>query len=359
MGQCSSQPEVEVGVVSVNHDVHKNSRPEQQLGSSVTVRTAVEDASFSIVTLDRSEEPSLEQQVPEEVQEEEPKKEEEEKEEGTVSEDESEESGEGYEEESESESSEDSEESDDASQDDGPRILPQSLQPTPAPATPQSHTSAEEWYRSYVKYYGNQSLSSCPTDDWSSELEVSMTSIGDLDQEETPKLHLSISSDLDKEVPEQPAAKCCERNDDSLSQIFPPQRPPTAKRRCSHATDPLSSWSDLNTSLHPECFVPRRGSVTSWGGLNLSTSTGASLNPYGFATNRRGSMSSQSHQTRERSLSPRPCGGYGRDRSKSPGPGGRARRRYSITPSIDTVSESEDFDDSDVSFVLYNTESKQ
>ena len=169
-----------------------------------------------------------------------------------------------------------------------------------------------------------------------------MTSVGDLDNGETPNLQLSISSELDREET-QPTKLRRPMSDDSLSQIRPPPSHPASRRRCSHAADPVSSWSDLTTSLHPDCFGAgnRRGSITSWGGLNLSASTGASLNPYGYATNRRGSMASHSHHTRERSI--------------SPGPGGRPRRRYSMTPSFEALSESEDCEESDASFILYNT----
>ena len=188
----------------------------------------------------------------------------------------------------------------------------------------------------------NRSQTSYTLSDWSSEFEESMTSVGDLENGETPNLHLSISSELDREDIQSSKLRRA-TSDDSLSQIRPPSNHPTSKRRCSHTADPVSSWSDLTTSLHPDCFGAgnRRGSITSWGALNLSASTGASLNPYGYAANRRGSMASHSHHTRERSM--------------SPGPGGRIRRRYSMTPSFEALSESEDCEDSDANFILYNT----
>lgn len=69
MGQCTSLPEVAGNHTPVK--VHKATRPEKSMQeSALTVATAMEDASQTLVTLDRSERPTFEQQTSDERDEE-------------------------------------------------------------------------------------------------------------------------------------------------------------------------------------------------------------------------------------------------------------------------------------------------
>ena len=103
MGQCASQPQIEDGnnAPLEDHSLRKTSRPGQELKqSSCTVATTMEDASFSIVNTDRTDEHILfekqieeKEQIPEEAT--------------SESDEESQQSGAGYEDESEDSDGED------------------------------------------------------------------------------------------------------------------------------------------------------------------------------------------------------------------------------------------------------------
>lgn len=238
-----------------------------------------------------------------------------------------------------------------------------------------------QWLKEFSRSYGGEDSNSSASQmsAWSSELllEDSMSSLGDRSEMYTSSFGGSSKqppSLLDSHATHEPSGE------ESFSSVIPPVEEslssvlPTTKsvhsnhhnystkmRRCSHASDPMTSWSDLNTSLSPACSSVRRGesyesfsdmsastgttassrqnsvfkrrrdsaasigTLSSWGGLNTSSA----VNPYG--------RSSAATQNRLRDASP--------TRASPNRPFGR---RYSMTPSVDTVSEGLDRSDEDV-----------